>query len=125
MPGTINNEIKIIDKPWGCEWWFAVSDKYVGKIIFIKKGHRLSLQYHEKKHETQFIDEGKVKFTIGDKDHIEDKILGKGTQIILEPGTWHRIEALEDTKIIEVSTPELTDVVRIEDDYHREGTSDF
>lgn len=112
--------MKIVKKPWGEERWLAHTDCYAGKILIVKKGHRLSLQYHQKKHETLYVDEGVVKFTIGKHEPLEEKILRAGDIIEIPPGTRHRIEALEDAKIFEVSTPELDDVVRVSDDYGRE-----
>lgn len=112
--------MKIVKKPWGEEHWLAHTDRYAGKILIVKKGQRLSLQYHRKKHETQYVDEGVVKFTIGQSDPLEEKILRSGDSVEIPPGTRHRIEALEDAKIFEVSTPELDDVVRVSDDYGRE-----
>jgi mannose-6-phosphate isomerase len=109
-------------KPWGREIWFAHTEKYAGKILEVKKGHRYSLQYHEVKEETQFVVKGKVKFTFGqDKENLQDKILEEGDKIDVKPYTIHRLEALEDTVIFEVSSPELDDVVKIEDDYGRSG----
>ena len=116
--------MKIVKKPWGEEQWLAHTDKYAGKIIIVKKGQRLSLQYHEVKHETQYLDSGKIKLEIGpDGNNLHTRIVEAGTITEITPGTWHRIEALEDARIFEVSTPELDDVVRVSDDYHREGTS--
>ncbi len=112
--------MKIVKKPWGEERWLAHTDCYAGKILIVKKGYRLSLQYHQKKHETLYVDEGVVKFTIGKREPLEEKILRAGDIIEIPPGTRHRIEALEDAKIFEVSTPELDDVVRLSDDYGRE-----
>jgi mannose-6-phosphate isomerase len=113
-------EIKL--KPWGREIWFAHNEKYAGKILEVKKGHRYSLQYREKKQETQYIYSGKVKFTYGTEDvPLQEKILNTGDKIDVQPYTVHRLEALEDSEIFEVSTPELTDVVKIEDDYGRSG----
>ncbi|MEK7547889.1 MAG: hypothetical protein AAB540_03260, partial [Patescibacteria group bacterium] len=87
-----------------------------------KKGHRYSLQYHEKKHETQYIFSGKAKFTYGtDKDHLQEKILNQGDKIDIHPYTIHRLEALKDTLVFEVSTPELEDVIKLADDYGRSG----
>ena len=88
--------------------------------IEIKKGNRISLQYHEKKKETQYVLSGKIKLTLGD----ETEIIGIGKSVTINPGTKHRIEAIEDCKIIEVSTTELDDVVRLEDDYGRKGTTE-
>jgi len=114
----------IKNKPWGREVWFAHSDsgRYAGKILEIKKGHRFSLQYHEKKEETQYLFSGKVKFTYGkNKNDLKEKILLQGDKIDILPYTIHRAEALEDSKIFEVSTTELNDVVKVEDDYGRSG----
>jgi len=113
-------EIKL--KPWGREIWFAHTDKYAGKILEIKKGHRYSLQYHEKKEETQYIVKGKAKFTYGkDPKKLQEKILNEGDKIDVLPYTIHRLEAIEDTEVFEVSSPELDDVVKIDDDYGRKG----
>jgi mannose-6-phosphate isomerase len=117
-----DHKIQIKLKPWGKEIWFAHTGKYAGKILHVKKGHRYSLQYHEKKEETQYIYKGKVKFTYGtDKDNLQEKILNPGDKIDVHPYTIHRLEALEDSEIFEVSSPELDDVVKIEDDYGRSG----
>lgn len=114
--------VKIKLKPWGREIWFAQTDKYAGKILEVKKGHRYSLQYHEQKSETQYIYSGKVKVTSGpDMEHLEEITLEPGDKIDVAPMTIHRLEALEDSEIFEVSTPELDDVVKIEDDYGRSG----
>ena len=115
-------EVQIKLKPWGKEIWFAHTDKYAGKILHVNKGQRYSLQYHETKLETQYIYSGKVKFTYGtEKDDLQEKILNSGDKIDVKPYTIHRLEALEDSEIFEVSTPELDDVVKIEDDYGRSG----
>ncbi len=115
-------EIEIKLKPWGREIWFAHNDKYAGKILEVNKGQRYSLQYHEKKIETQYLQSGKVKLTYGtDKEDLQEKILNTGDKIDIHPYTIHRIEAIEDSQIIEVSTPEIDDVVKIEDDYGRSG----
>lgn len=103
------------DKPWGYEFLFAHTDKYAGKILFVRAGERLSLQYHEKKDETLYIYSGEV-LVIIDKNPI---ILTLGQIIHIPPLTKHRIHALKDTTIFEVSTPELDDVVRFDDDYGR------
>ncbi len=113
-------EIKL--KPWGREIWFAHTEKYAGKILEVTKGSRYSLQYHEKKIETQYVYSGKVKFTYGtDENNLQEKILNKGDKIDVSPYTIHRLEALEDSEIFEVSTPELDDVVKLDDDYGRTG----
>ncbi len=117
-----DHKIEIKPKPWGHEIWFAHTDKYAGKILNIKKGHRYSLQYHEKKLETQYIYKGKVKLTYGtDQSNLQEKILNTGDKIDVTPYTIHRLEALEDTEVFEVSTPDLEDVVKLHDDYGRNG----
>lgn len=109
-------------KPWGREIWFAHTKYYAGKILEIKKGHRYSLQYHEKKLETQFVLKGSVKIEYGKtRKKLFKKILHSGEKIDILPWTIHRAEALTDVQIFEVSTPELDDVVKIEDDYGRSG----
>jgi len=115
---------KIKPKPWGREIWFAVTKNYAGKILEVKKGARLSLQFHQKKEETQFIFSGKVRLTFGfDLKKLKSKILNSGDVFHVSPGTIHRIEGLAPlSKIFEVSTSELTDVVKIEDDYGRSGS---
>ena len=119
---TKPGDVKIVEKPWGEERWLAHTDRYAGKILILKKGHRLSLQYHEKKHEVQYVDSGRIKYTLGSVDEpgkFEEVIAEPGTTVLLPPGAIHRMEALEDSRFFEVSTPELEDVVRIEDDYGR------
>ena len=108
------------EKPWGFELLFAHTPKYAGKLIFVKKGHRLSLQYHEKKDESIYIHEGKALVEIeGSNGCMESTMLEPGQCIRIPPLTRHRLQAIEDTTLFEVSTPELDDVVRVEDDYGR------
>ena len=112
--------IQIKEKPWGREIWFANIAGYAGKILEIKKGKRLSLQYHEKKVETQYLLSGKVILHVGkDRDNLEKVILNPGDKNDIFPYTIHRLEGLEDSEIFEVSTSELEDIIRIEDDYGR------
>lgn len=112
--------IQIKEKPWGREVWFANTAGYVGKILEVKKGGRLSLQYHEQKTETQYLFSGKVKLTVGTKQNeLKEVILNPGDKYDIFPYTIHRIEGLEDSSIFEVSTSQLTDVVRLADDYGR------
>lgn len=128
MPDAIitpPEKVKVVPKPWGEERWLAHTDRYAGKILVLKKGHRLSLQYHERKHEVQYVDSGRIKYTLGSVDRpgeYREVIVGPGTTVLLPPGAIHRMEALEDSRFFEVSTPELDDVVRLADDYGREGT---
>ncbi|MBT5016446.1 cupin [Candidatus Peregrinibacteria bacterium] len=115
-------ETQVKVKPWGREIWFAHNDKYAGKILELTKGHRFSLQYHEIKEETQYLYSGKVRFSYGtDENNLTDIILSPGDKLDITPGMIHRAEALEDSQIFEVSTPELDDVVKITDDYGRSG----
>jgi mannose-6-phosphate isomerase len=112
--------MQIVEKPWGREIWVAHTDKYALKIIEFNKGSRSSLQYHVKKHEHIYVDSGKLKMEReGDSGELETLILGTGDVVENEPGRRHRVTALEDVRLIEVSTPELNDVVRVEDDYDR------
>ena len=114
------HKMKIVKKPWGEERLFANTNKYVGKIIIINKGHRLSLQYHKIKNETLLLDKGKLKLTIVKKNRkFKTKIVKSGYIFYLPPKTVHRMEAIKTCRLIEVSTPELWDVVRLEDDYNR------
>ena len=108
------------EKPWGFELLFARTPKYAGKLIFVKKGHRLSLQYHEKKDETMYFYQGKALLEIeGSDGQLVPTTLLPGQSIRIPPNTKHRLKALEDSTIFEVSTPELEDLVRLEDDYGR------
>ena len=114
--------IKIKEKPWGREVWFAHTDKYAGKILEVKKNARLSLQYHEKKCETYYVLQGKFRLTYAtEEQNLKELILNPGDKFDIFPYTIHRIEGLEDSKIFEVSSPELDDVVKLADDYGRSG----
>ena len=109
-----------IEKPWGHELLFAHTPKYAGKIIFVKKGHRLSLQYHEKKDESIYLFEGKALINIEGRDgQLVQSVAQPGYYLRIPPLIKHRIAAIEDTTLLEVSTPELEDVERLEDDYNR------
>lgn len=122
MQRKILSKIAIKPKPWGRETWFAWTPQYAGKILEIEKGHRFSLQYHEKKQETQLVIEGKMKFTYGkNRAGLKSKIVKAGEKVDIPAKLIHRAEALEKTIIFEVSTPELDDVVKLEDDYGRTG----
>ena len=112
--------MKTVNKPWGREIWLAHTDRYALKIIEINKGTRSSLQYHEKKHEHIYVDRGVLQMEWeNDEGQMETRILDAGEVIENKPGRKHRATALEDVRLIEVSTPELDDVVRVEDDYDR------
>ena len=115
-----------VEKPWGHEVWWARTERYVGKLLHIKKGGSLSLQYHRVKDETILLQAGRLLFETrpageaGDLKRIEMK---PGDTFHITPGTLHRMTGIEDCDIVEVSTPELDDVVRLEDRYGREGTT--
>lgn len=114
-------EAKRVEKPWGHEIHFAVVDgKYCGKALHIRAGHALSLQYHQQKEETVSVQSGRLLFEIGDRETLESFQLLPGESIHLLPGTCHRMTALVDTVVLEASTTELDDVVRLEDRYGRE-----
>ena len=113
-----------VKKPWGYEIWYAWTDQYVGKIIHVDTGHRLSLQYHVEKDETSYLLKGRMLLTKGpDPDNLTVVEIGPGHQWRNRPGEIHTIEALEDSDVLEVSTPHLDDVVRLQDSYGREGTN--
>ena len=113
-------EVKRVDKPWGYELIFAATERYSGKIIFVRAGEQLSLQFHRSKDETIFVQSGRAEFEIGDPGGpLDVEVVGPGRAFHLVAGTVHRIRALEDTVLLEVSTPELEDVVRLEDRYGR------
>ena len=113
-----------VDKPWGYEIWWAATDQYVGKILHVNRGHRLSLQYHELKDETSYVFSGRLILVQGDSlDSLSERVVSVGDVWRNRPGTIHTIEALEDSDVLEASTPHLEDVVRISDNYGREGTS--
>ncbi|HRY30740.1 MAG TPA: cupin domain-containing protein [Elusimicrobiota bacterium] len=108
--------LKLVKKPWGNEIWFACAPKYVGKLISVRKGHRLSLQYHRRKDETMFLEKGRCLIELNGRK----KLFKSGDTIRIKPGTVHRLDArYGNIRIIEVSTPQVRDVVRLEDDYHR------
>ncbi|MCC6277107.1 MAG: cupin domain-containing protein [Oligoflexia bacterium] len=113
---------KFVNKPWGHELIFAHTAKYVGKVLHIKAGEALSLQFHNQKDETIHIQKGSIKFIVGKNPEgpFEELILKPGESFHITPKTVHRMIAIEDTDILEVSTPELDDVVRLEDRYGRQ-----
>ena len=113
-----------VDKPWGWELIWAESEIYVGKLLLVRAGQSLSLQYHEVKDESWLVREGRATLELGEVDGpLESQEITAGDAFRYRPGTVHRVTAIEDTLIIEVSTPHLMDVVRLEDAYGREGTS--
>ncbi len=112
-----------VDKPWGHEIIWAETPKYVGKILHIASGQRLSRQYHRVKEETLRVLAGAMDLEVGHDATRETIRMSAGDTFHVRPGTVHRMIAVEDTDVLEVSTPELDDVVRLEDVYGREGTS--
>ena len=118
-------EPRKVEKPWGWELIWAETDRYAGKLLFVRTGQSLSLQYHERKDESWYVQEGRAALELGTVEggELEQREIGPGETFHFPPGTVHRVRALEDTLIVEVSTPDLDDVVRLADDYGREGTS--
>lgn len=112
-----------VQKPWGHELIWAETDRYVAKILHIVEGHRLSRQYHRVKDETLYVESGKLLLEIGEAASAQQLSMSPGETYRVVPGTIHRMVALTDVRVFEVSTPELDDVVRLEDSYGREGTS--
>ena len=114
-----------VDKPWGYELIWALTEAYAGKLLFVRKGESLSLQFHNVKDESWYVLDGRARLELGGVGEgiLEDEVIATGAAFRFRPGTVHRVTALEDTTILEVSTPHLDDVVRLEDRYGREGTS--
>ena len=113
-------EIKRVEKPWGYELWWARTDRYVGKILHINKGQSLSYQYHEVKDESLLLYSGKMALEIEEPGGTKEVLtLTPGESLRITPYTKHRMTAIEECEVIEVSTPEVEDVVRLEDRYGR------
>jgi len=109
-----------VEKPWGYELIWARTDRYVGKILHVRAGHALSVQYHERKDETIHVLRGEMRFWVGvDASSLAEVGLPEGQSYRIRPGTVHRMEAVTDVDVLEASTPELDDVVRLEDRYGR------
>ena len=119
-------EPRRVEKPWGWELIWAHADDYVGKLLFVRAGESLSLQFHRKKDESWYVQSGRARLELGDAGQpvLNTEVISAGACFRYRPGTVHRVTALEDTTILEVSTPQLDDVVRLEDAYGREGTSE-
>jgi mannose-6-phosphate isomerase len=116
-------EASRVEKPWGYELRWATTDRYAGKVLHINKGEALSLQYHEQKDEYQYVIKGTVDIELGGPDGtLTTHRMTAGDTLHITPETRHRITAIKDTDIFEVSTSELEDVVRIQDRYGRAGT---
>ena len=113
-----------VDKPWGYELRFAITDRYLGKVIHVNKGEALSLQYHDHKDETLLLTLGAMDLELeDDAGQMHTHRLTQGNVVRIVPGRKHRMNAVEDCEFFEVSSPEINDVVRLEDRYGREGTS--
>jgi mannose-6-phosphate isomerase len=115
--------VERVEKPWGHELIYAVTDRYMGKVLFIRKGEQLSLQFHRRKDEVIFVHSGRIELEVGEPGRTPDvEVVGPGRAFRFAPGVVHRWRALEDSEVLEVSTPELDDVVRLEDRYGRADT---
>jgi mannose-6-phosphate isomerase len=124
MISDLRNSVKVVEKPWGYEIIWAHTDRYVGKILHIKKGESLSYQYHRVKDETIRLLSGVLDLDVerdGDKEKLR---LAPGESLHIVPRMKHRMIAVEDCDVLEVSTPELDDVVRLEDRYGRADSAD-
>ncbi len=112
-----------VDKPWGHELVFAVTDDYCGKLLAVRAGESLSLQFHRRKDESWYVLEGRAELEVGPPGNavLNREIVSAGAAFHIPPGTVHRVHALDDTVIVEVSTPQLDDVVRLDDRYGRTG----
>lgn len=113
-----------VDKPWGYELRFVRTDRYAGKVLFVRAGSQLSLQYHRVKDESFLVQEGTLDLVLGQGPDQRVVPMRAGEARRIEPGTVHRFRAVTDCLLFEVSTPELEDVVRLEDDFGRAGTDD-
>jgi mannose-6-phosphate isomerase len=113
-----------VPKPWGHELIFAENERYAGKILHLEGGHSLSLQYHERKDETLYVLEGELVLTVEVEGAMRDIRLQEGGAFRVRPGVRHRLRAERLCRIVEVSSPELEDVVRLEDAYGRAGTTE-
>ena len=112
-----------VPKPWGHETIWAQSDRYVGKVLHINAGQELSVQYHNKKDETVHLLSGEIIYRVKNGDRLEDVQLKVGESFRITPGTIHQMIAVTDCDVLEVSTPEVDDIVRLSDKYGREGTT--
>jgi mannose-6-phosphate isomerase len=114
-------EVEKVEKPWGYELIWALTDQYCGKVLFVREGHGLSLQFHNVKDESWFVQSGRAQVELASAGQAvpASEVVGPGAAFHFRPGTVHRVTALEDTTILEVSTPHLDDIVRLEDAYGR------
>ncbi len=118
-------EPRKVEKPWGYELIWALTESYCGKVLFVRAGESLSLQFHRVKEESWLVQSGRAKLELGAPGEavLRTEVIAAGGAFHYAPGTVHRVTAIEDTTILEVSTPHLDDVVRLEDAYGRQGTS--
>jgi mannose-6-phosphate isomerase len=123
VPPSGRVDVRTVPKPWGHESIWAHTDRYVGKILHIKAGHALSVQYHNAKDETVHLLAGELVYRVQMGEALEDMHLKAGESFRITPHTIHQMEAVTDCDVLEVSTPELDDVVRLSDRYGREGTN--
>ena len=116
-----STETQKVDKPWGHEVIWSVTERYAGKLLFIRAGESLSLQFHNVKDEAWYVLDGRAELELGAPGErmLNKEVVGPGAAFHFAPGTVHRVKAVEDTTILEVSTPELDDIVRLEDQYGR------
>ena len=121
MSGRV--DVRKVQKPWGHETIWAHTDRYVGKVLHIRAGQSLSVQYHNRKDETIHLLTGEMIYRVKEGDDLTDVHLKAGESYRNEPGTVHQMEAITDCDVLEASTPDLDDVVRLSDRYGREGTS--
>src|ERR1700721_796265 len=113
-----------VPKPWGSELWYALTDRYAGKVLHVERGHRLSLQFHERKDESCYVLSGRLLLIQGESvEALSERVVAEGDVWRNAPGSVHTVEAIETAQILEVSTPDLDDVVRLADHYGRAGTS--
>lgn len=116
--------VQRVDKPWGYELIWAKTDRYAGKLLHIRKGEKLSLQYHQRKDETIYLRTGRLVLVVDEGKGLVEIEMKPGESRHIPPLTRHRMIAVTDCELVEVSTPELDDVVRLEDSYGRAGTSE-
>jgi mannose-6-phosphate isomerase len=118
-------EVRRVEKPWGYELIWALTSDYCGKILFIEAGQSLSLQFHRYKAESWLVQIGSAMLELGEAEGavMQKAVISAGDAFHYRPMTTHRLTAIDDTTILEVSTPQLDDVVRVEDAYGRAGTS--
>lgn len=119
-------DVRRVEKPWGHELIWALTDDYCGKVLFVRAGRQLSLQFHREKDESWYVLSGRAELQVSAAGEavLQTEVLAEGAALHFPPGTVHRVKALEDTTILEVSTAQIDDVVRLQDDYGREGTTE-